>query len=71
MTTVYQAYFIGLMVNPGFEKSITTQNDPIQSGIEYEYPDEMDILTFSNFCTKLSRKIERFLSPPIRVYSVL
>jgi hypothetical protein len=41
MTTVYQAYFIGLLVNPGFEKSITTVNDLIQSGIEYGYPAEM------------------------------
>jgi hypothetical protein len=48
MTTVYQAYFIGLLVNPGFEKSITTLNDLIQSGIEYGYPVEMDILTFSD-----------------------
>jgi len=48
MTTVYQAYFIGLLVNPGFEKSITTLNDLIQSGIEYGYPVEMDVLTFSD-----------------------
>jgi hypothetical protein len=34
MTTVYQAYVIGLLVNPGFEKRITTLNDLIQSGIE-------------------------------------
>jgi hypothetical protein len=48
MTTVYQAYFIGLLVNPGFEKSITTLNNRIQSGIEYGYPVEMDIFTFSD-----------------------
>jgi hypothetical protein len=48
MTTVYQAYFIGLLVNPGFEKSITTVNDLIQSGIEYGYPVEMDSLPFSD-----------------------
>ena len=42
MTTVYQAYFIGLLVNPGFEKSITTLNDLIQSEINYGYPVEMD-----------------------------
>ena len=27
MTTVYQAFFIGLPVNPGFEKSITTLDE--------------------------------------------
>jgi hypothetical protein len=48
MTTVYQAYFIGLLVNPGFEKSITTLNDLIQSGIDYGYPVEMDTFTFSD-----------------------
>jgi hypothetical protein len=46
MTSVYQAYFIGLLVNPGFEKGITTLNDLIQSGLEYGYPVEIDILTF-------------------------
>jgi hypothetical protein len=35
MTTAYQAYFLGLLVNPGFEKRITNVNDLIQSGIEY------------------------------------
>jgi len=39
MTTVYQAYFIGHLVNPGFEKSITTLNELIDSGIEYGYPE--------------------------------
>jgi hypothetical protein len=44
MTTVYQAYFIGLLVNPGFEKSITTLNDLIQSGIQYGYTSDIDAL---------------------------
>jgi hypothetical protein len=48
MTTVYQAFFIGLLVNPGFEKSITTLDDLIQSGIDYGYPVEMDALPFSD-----------------------
>ena len=39
MTTVYQAYFIGLLVNPGFEKSITTLNELMESGIEYGFPE--------------------------------
>ena len=38
MGTVYQAYFIGHLVNPGFEKSITTVNELLESGIEYGYP---------------------------------
>jgi len=42
MTTVYQAFFFGLLVNPGFEKSITTLNDLIQTGIEYGYVREID-----------------------------
>jgi hypothetical protein len=48
MATVYQAFFIGLLVNPGFEESIATLNDLIQSGIDYGYPVEMDALTFSD-----------------------
>jgi len=48
MTNVYQAFFIGLLVNPGFEKSMTTLNDVIQSGIDYGYPVEMDPLPFSD-----------------------
>jgi hypothetical protein len=48
MTTVYQAYFIGLLVNPGFEESITTLNDLIQSGIEYGYKNDIDTLQLSD-----------------------
>jgi hypothetical protein len=48
MSTVYQAYLFGLLVNPGFEKSITTLNDLIQSGTDYGYPVEMDDLQFSD-----------------------
>ena len=48
VTTVYQAYFIGLLVNPGFEKGITTLNDLIQSGTDYGYPVEMDNLIFTD-----------------------
>jgi hypothetical protein len=48
MATVYQAYFIGFLVNPGFEKSITTLNDLIQSGIDYGYPVEIDTSMFSD-----------------------
>ena len=48
MTYVYQGYFIGLLVNPGFEKSILTFDDLIQSGIDYGYPVEMDALIISD-----------------------
>jgi len=48
MTTVYQAFFIGLLVNPGFEKSITTLNDLIQSGIEYGYVREINASLLSD-----------------------
>jgi hypothetical protein len=37
MTTVYQTYFFGFLLNPGFEKSITTLNELMESGIEYGY----------------------------------
>jgi len=60
MTTVYQAFFIGLLVNPGFERSITTLNDLIQSGIEYGYPVKMDALISSDppyDITMINRKI--------------
>jgi hypothetical protein len=60
MATVYQAFFIGLLVNPGFEKSITTLNDLIQSGINYGYPVEIDNLKFSDPLYKIitaNRKI--------------
>jgi hypothetical protein len=43
MTNVYQAHIFGLLVNPGFEKGITTLNEILQSGMEYGYPgDEID-----------------------------
>jgi hypothetical protein len=48
MTTVYQAFFFGLLVNPGFEKSITTLNDLIQSGIEYGYVSEINASLLSD-----------------------
>jgi hypothetical protein len=60
MTTVYQAYFTGLLVNPGFEKSITTLNDLIQSEIDYGYSVKMDALIFSDPLYKIisaNRKI--------------
>ena len=56
MTNVYQAYFIGLLVNPGFENSITTLKGLIQSGIVYGYPVEMDALAL------LDRPYEIFLA---------
>jgi len=48
MTTVYQGYFFGLLVNPGFDKSLTTLKDLIQSGTDYGYPVELDTLIFSD-----------------------
>jgi len=56
MTTVYQAFFFGLLVNPGFENSITTLKGLIQSGIVYGYPVEMDALAL------LDRPYEIFLA---------
>ena len=44
MTTVYQAYFIGFLVNPGFGKSINTLDDLMKSGIEYGYTRDVDAL---------------------------
>jgi hypothetical protein len=48
MAVVYQTHIIGLLVNPGFEKGITTLNDLIQSGIEYGYPGDVDAIKFSD-----------------------
>ena len=48
ITTVYQIYFYGLLVNPGFEKSIATLNDLLQSGIEYGYPGDTGDINFSD-----------------------
>jgi hypothetical protein len=48
MTNVYQAYFIGPIVNPGCENSITTLKGLIQSGIVYGYPVEIDALALSD-----------------------
>ena len=48
VTTVYQAYFIGFLVNPGFEKSITTLNELMESGIEYGYTRDFDYLQLSD-----------------------
>jgi hypothetical protein len=48
MPNVYQVFFIVLLVNPGFEESVTILNDLIQSGIDYGYPVEMDPLPFSD-----------------------
>ena len=48
MTNVYQAYFIGLLENPGFEKSIKTLNDLMHSGIEYDYTRDIDALNLSD-----------------------
>ena len=60
MATVYQALFIGFLVNPGFEERITTLNHLIQSGIEYGYPVEFDPLPISDPLYKIittNRKI--------------
>jgi hypothetical protein len=48
VTNLYQGFFIGLLVNPGFENSITTLNDLIQSGIDYGYPVKADTSIFSD-----------------------
>jgi len=56
MTTVYQAYFIGFLVNPGFEKSITTLNELLESGIEYGYPGNNGGLHLSDPTRDIIRK---------------
>jgi hypothetical protein len=59
MTTVYQDYFIGLLVNPGFEESTTTLNDLMQSGIQYGYASYIDALQLSDplyYTIKANRK---------------
>jgi hypothetical protein len=56
MTTVFQAYFIGHLINPGFEESITTLNELIQSGLEYGYPGDGDHVTFSDPQYEIIRK---------------
>lgn len=48
LTTVYQAYFVGFIVNPGFEKSLSTLNDILESGIEYGFTNDMDNIQFSD-----------------------
>jgi hypothetical protein len=47
-TNVFLAQFIGLLVNPGFEKSITTLDDLIQSGIDYGYTKDIEALQLSD-----------------------
>lgn len=47
MTTVYQTFFVGLLVNPGFEKSITTLNELIESKIEYGFTSYLTKAQFS------------------------
>jgi hypothetical protein len=70
-STVYQAYFIGLLVNTGFEKCITTVNEPIQSAIENGYSDEMDVVKFSVPLYKIIPANRKHVTPSISVYSVL
>jgi hypothetical protein len=48
MTTVYQTYFFGFLVNPGFDKRITTLNELMESGIEYGYPGEISDVKISD-----------------------
>jgi hypothetical protein len=48
MTTVYQTYFFGFLVNPGFEKGITTLNELMESGIDYGYPGDISDIKFSD-----------------------
>lgn len=47
MTTVYQTFFVGFLVNPGFEKSITTLNELIESKIEYGFRGDLIRAHFS------------------------
>jgi hypothetical protein len=56
MTTVYQTYFIGLLVNPGFEKSITTLDELMESGIDYGYPGDIDGIEFLDPTYNIIRK---------------
>jgi len=56
MTNLYQAYFIGLLLNPGFEKGITTLNELMESGIEYGYAGDIDGIQFSDPTYNIIRK---------------
>jgi hypothetical protein len=56
MTTVFQTYFVGFLVNPGFEKSISTLNDIIESGIEYGFMGDMDRIQFSDSIYDIIKK---------------
>jgi hypothetical protein len=56
MSIIYLAYFFGLLVNSGSEQSIATVNELIQSGIEYEYASDIDILQFSDHLYDIIKK---------------
>ena len=72
MTNVLQAHFIGLLVNPGFGRSITTLDDLIQSGIDYGYTSDIDVLQLSDplydiirsnrkICTSMYKCLQRVI----------
>jgi hypothetical protein len=44
LTTVFQSYFTSFLVDPGFEKQISSVKDILESGIGYGYTAEIDKL---------------------------
>lgn len=44
INTVFQAFFTSYLIEPGFQKQITSLDDLIESGIEYGYYPGMDVL---------------------------
>jgi hypothetical protein len=63
ITNMYQTYFIGLLVNPPFEKSLTTLNELLQSGIEYGYPGDKDAIQFSDPPYDIIKKNRKVCTP--------
>jgi ABC-type amino acid transport substrate-binding protein len=56
ITTVYQTYFFGLLLNPGFEERITTMKELMESGLEYGYPGDIDGIEFFDPTYNVIRK---------------
>jgi hypothetical protein len=72
MTIIYQAYFVELLVNRGFDERITTLNELLQSGIEYGFASDVDVLEFSDpvylnitrnrkFCKSMYKCLQRVM----------
>ena len=69
ITNVYQAYVIGLLVNLGFEKCLETLNYLIQSGLEYGYTSDSDVLQPSNPLYKIITRNRRIFESIYKCYN--